>query len=50
MCVVEEMIYRPFIYTEQNGYLKVLIRCVLGIDGRRRGGGWIVALPPIYFD
>ena len=40
MGVVKDIISRPFNYTEQNGYLKILIKCVLGIDGR----GGLVAL------
>ena len=38
MGVVKHIISIPFNYIEQNGYLKILIRRVLGIDGRRCGG------------
>ena len=31
--ILKDTIYRPFNYAEQYGYLKILIRCVLGIDG-----------------
>ena len=34
MEVLKDIISRTFNYTEQNGYIKILIRCVLGIDGR----------------
>ena len=34
MWVVEDIHSRHFNYTEQNSYFKILIRYVLGIDGR----------------
>ena len=37
MGVVKNIICRPFNYAEQNGYLDVLITCVLRINGS--GGG-----------
>ena len=43
MGVVKEIIFRPFNYTEQNGYAKICIRCVFVI-GERWGGGGVVAL------
>ena len=39
MGVVKNTICRPLNYTEQNGYLKILIRCVFGIYCHGRGGG-----------
>ena len=32
MGVVKDMISRPLKFEEQNGCLKIFIRCVLGID------------------
>jgi len=32
MAVVKDLISIPFNYAEQNGYLKILISCVFGID------------------
>ena len=37
MGVVKDMISRPFNYTEKNGYPKILIRYILGINGCERG-------------
>ena len=34
MGIVRDIISRPFNYTEQIAYLKILSRCVLGIAGR----------------
>ena len=39
MGFVQDIISRPFNYTESHGCLKNLSRCILGIDGLREGGG-----------
>ena len=47
MGVVKDVILRPYNYAEQNDYLKPLIWCVLGIDGRRSG---VVALQSLFIN
>ena len=42
--ILKDIISRPLNYAEQNGYLKILIRCVLVIYGCCGGGGGLVAL------
>ena len=44
MGFVKDIVSRPN-YAEQYGYLKILIRCVLGINGREDGG----LLPSYHF-
>ena len=46
MGVVKDIISRTFSNSEQNGYVRILIRCVSGIDGR----GEVACCPPITFD
>jgi hypothetical protein len=36
--ILKDIISGLFNYVEQNGYLKILIGCVLGKGGRERGG------------
>jgi hypothetical protein len=43
--ILKDIISGPFNYVEQNGYLKILIECVLGNGGRERGASY----PPITF-
>ena len=46
--ILKDIISRLFNYAQQNDYLNILIRCVLGIDWREGGGG--AFRPPITFD
>ena len=43
--ILKDKISKPFNYAGQKGYLKIFIRCGLGIDGQR--GAFC---PPINFD
>jgi hypothetical protein len=44
--ILKDLISRTFNYAEQNGYLKILIGCVLENGGRERG----VSRYPINFN
>ena len=44
--ILKYIVSRPFNYAEQKSFLKILIRCVLGIDGLGGEGCW---LPPNQF-
>jgi hypothetical protein len=44
--ILKDLISGTFIFVEQNGYLKILIVCVLGKGGRERGA----SCPLITFD
>ena len=48
MGIVKNIIYRTFNYAEENGYLEILSRCVLGIY--ILGGGVVACFPQITFD
>ena len=45
---VKDIISRLFNYTEQNGYFKTLIKCVLEINGRQGGRGDLLPLNPFW--